>query len=273
MSRKLLVVGGSGFLGQSVCRAAVNKGWQTISLSRHGEPVQFSHQGKPHWADEVEWAQGDSLEPASYKDVLKGVTDVVHTVGIILESDYKKAVNDPSVFGALCGAGKVMGELVGMTDRGNPLDPQKSKGMPTYELINRDTAISLAKQVAQEPSMKTFAYISASDVFPLINPRYITSKREAEKYLFSRPEFNTIVLRPGFMYSENRSISLPLATALQCANAMTQPFAKEIASLPLGKSLTTPPLHIDTVAQATIHGLEIGSQQIYDVQDILALSK
>lgn len=55
----------------------------------------------------------------------------------------------------------------------------------------------MAKQVASLPTIESFVYISAADVFPLINPRYITSKREAERYLFSRPEFKSIIFRPG----------------------------------------------------------------------------
>lgn len=46
--------------------------------------------------------------------------------------------------------------------------------------------------------MRSFVYISASDVFPFIDPRYITTKREAERYLFQQDDkFKTVVLRPG----------------------------------------------------------------------------
>ncbi|KAI8072570.1 hypothetical protein BC940DRAFT_292898 [Gongronella butleri] len=271
VARKLLVVGGSGFLGQSVCKAAVYKGWQTISLSRRGEPDQFARQGTPSWAKEVQWAKGDSTTPATYNELLTGVTDIVHTVGIILESDYKQVVNDPTVFGALCGASKVLGEIAGMTDRGNPLDPRKQTAH-TYESINRDAAIQVAKQAAKQESVQSFSYISASDVFPLINPRYITSKREAERFLLGEPSFKAIILRPGFMYSDARPVSLPLATALQTANAVTRPIAKDIASLPFGKTFTTPPLHIDTVAMAVIQGIQNGEQHIYEVDGIKQLA-
>ncbi|KAI8089479.1 uncharacterized protein BX664DRAFT_333114 [Halteromyces radiatus] len=271
IARKLLVVGGSGFLGQSVCKAAAQKGWEIVSLSRRGEPDSFSKQGKPTWANQVKWAKGDSLDPASYKDILKDVTNVVHTVGIILESDYKKVVNDPTVFGALCGASKVLGEILGMTNRGNPLDPE-NQVFPTYEAINRDTAITVAKQVADIPSIESFVYISAADVFPLINPRYITTKRQAEQYLFSRPEFKSIIFRPGFMYNDQRAAAMPIAKALQTANLLTKPIAKDLASLPFGSSFTTHPLHTDTVASAAITSIESKSYGIFDVDGIEKLA-
>ena len=58
-------------------------------------------------------------------------------------------------------------------------------------------AVALAQEAAKISTMDAFVYISASDIFPLVDPRYISSKRQAEKYLFSRPEFRTIALRPG----------------------------------------------------------------------------
>ncbi|CAO3621295.1 unnamed protein product [Cunninghamella blakesleeana] len=265
LAPKLFVV------GLSICKAAALKGWQTVSLSRRGEPDIFNKTGKPSWANEVEWAKGDSLDPSSYRDLLKGVTSIVHTVGIILESDYKKVVNDPTVFGGVCGAGKIVGELVGMVDRGNPLDP-KNQDILTYEKINRDTAITVANEAASIPSIKSFVYISADDIFPLINPRYITSKREAERNLFSHKEFKSIILRPGLMYSEERPVVMPLVNMLQTANVLTKPISQGLSSLPFGKVFTTPPVHINTVANAALASIELNEQGIFDVNGIKNLA-
>ncbi|CAO3580258.1 unnamed protein product [Absidia cylindrospora] len=232
VTRKLLVVGGFGFLGQSMCKAAVQRGWQTVSMSRHGEPESFATHGRPAWANEVEWAQ---------------------------------------VLGALCGASKVLGEVVGMTDRGNPLDPNKQV-LSTYETVNRDTAISVARQVSALSTMESYVYVSAADIFPFINPRYITSKRQAERYLFSRPEFKSIILRPGFMYNEQRASAMPIANAIQMANTLTQPFSKALSSLPFGTTFTTHPLYTDIVATAAMNAIEAKSYGIFDVAGIEGLA-
>lgn len=58
---------------------------------------------------------------------------------------------------------------------------------------------TVADEVSKLPSISSFVYISASDVFPFIDPRYITTKREAERYLFQNEKFNTVVLRPGML--------------------------------------------------------------------------
>ncbi|KAI8062822.1 uncharacterized protein B0P05DRAFT_556247 [Gilbertella persicaria] len=271
VARKLLVVGGSGFLGSNICRLAANKGWETVSLSRRGEPELFQQYGKPDWAQQVQWASGNSLQPETYKDALEGVTDVVHTVGILMENDYKSVAQAQSLCEVASGIPKL---VLGMKDYGNPLDPNlKDNPRPTYETMNRDTAITVADQVAKLPSIKSFTYISASDVFPLIDPRYITTKRQAETYLFRHNEFKTIVLRPGFMYNEHRPAAMPIAGALQFINAVSSPFKQGLASLPGGKMITTPPLETQEVARAVIAGIESEENGIFDVEGIENLSR
>ncbi|KAI8354111.1 hypothetical protein EDC96DRAFT_554292 [Choanephora cucurbitarum] len=140
-------------------------------------------------------------------------------------------------------------------------------------MMNRDTVMTIAEQVAKLPSIKTFTYISASDIFPLIDPRYITTKRQAETYLFRRDEFKTIVLRPGFMYNEQRPTAMPIAGVLQFANALASPFREGLASLPGGKMITTPPLETEQVARAVIAGIESKENGIFDVDGIQQLSR
>lgn len=73
--------------------------------------------------------------------MLNGVTDVVHSVGILMENDYKSIVQAQS----LCEVASNVPKLVlGMKDYGNPLDPRlKENPRPTYEMMNRDTGLIL----------------------------------------------------------------------------------------------------------------------------------
>lgn len=86
----------------------------------------------------MQWASGNSLEPSTYKHLLENVTDIVHTVGMISELNYKKVVGAKSLSDLACGLGSLAKEAVGMRDRGNPL---KEEQRPTFEMINRDTGI------------------------------------------------------------------------------------------------------------------------------------
>ncbi|KAI9244247.1 hypothetical protein BY458DRAFT_537229 [Sporodiniella umbellata] len=139
-------------------------------------------------------------------------------------------------------------------------------------MMNRDTAISVADEVAKLPSIRSFVYISASQTPPFIDPRYCTTKREAETYLFRKENFKTVALRPGLMYDTTRPILAPMVGMLKLANTITKPFKKDIASLPGGKMITTPPLETEQVAKAAIVSIEASDHGIFDVEDIERLS-
>lgn len=51
------------------------------------------------------------------------------------------------------------------------------------------------------PNPRSFVYVSAADVFPIVPRRYFTSKREAEEYILSHCTPQTgvhpVIVRPG----------------------------------------------------------------------------
>ncbi|KAL3499997.1 hypothetical protein ACH5RR_039090 [Cinchona calisaya] len=74
-TERIVVLGGSGFVGSAICKAAVSKGIEVISLSRSGRP---SYSGS--WVDQVTWKSGDVFY-ANWDEVLVGATTVVSTLG------------------------------------------------------------------------------------------------------------------------------------------------------------------------------------------------
>ena len=75
------------------------------------------------------------------------------------------------------------------------------------------------------------------------------------------------------MYGGKRPTVTPVAMGLRLANALTKPIAKELETLPYGTSITTPPLHIDTVAQAVTSAIDQkGLKGIFDVEGIQKLA-
>ncbi|GMH32655.1 hypothetical protein BSKO_00489 [Bryopsis sp. KO-2023] len=75
--KKLVVFGGNGFVGSRVCEAGVNKGLAVVSVNRSGRPSWL----KSSWGDQVEWVEGDCLEPSTYTETLKEAVGVVSCVG------------------------------------------------------------------------------------------------------------------------------------------------------------------------------------------------
>lgn len=74
-SERVVVLGGSGFVGSAICKAAVSKGIEVISLSRSGRPTYSGS-----WVDQVTWISGDVFY-VNWDEVLNGATSVVSTLG------------------------------------------------------------------------------------------------------------------------------------------------------------------------------------------------
>lgn len=114
--------------------------------SRSGEPrweTVTSSRERPDWSRSVEWAKADMLNPQTYKPFLNGATVVVHSMGILLEADYKGVVQGREPL--LSGLQKVfsssrLGSQNPLQRReGEALQAQDKNGQLTYELMNRDS--------------------------------------------------------------------------------------------------------------------------------------
>jgi nucleoside-diphosphate-sugar epimerase len=76
---KILVYGGSGYVGLKVLQLAVRRGAQCVSVSRTGQvPVHLKHQ-QASWVDEVTWVSGDARQPEP--ELFSGVNAVISLVG------------------------------------------------------------------------------------------------------------------------------------------------------------------------------------------------
>ena len=117
------------------------------SLSRSGQPnwsAITSSPTPPSWASSVKWEKADLLKPGSYAAHLEGADAVVHSMGILLEADYKGVLQGKeSIWGGLQ---RAFSSVKGGS-RTNPLDVKPGEGLEsaegdgqiTYELMNRDS--------------------------------------------------------------------------------------------------------------------------------------
>ncbi|KAJ1981473.1 hypothetical protein H4R34_002067 [Dimargaris verticillata] len=239
---RILVVGGSGFLGSSICRVALQRGLEVVSLSRHGAPARpHPTAPRPAWHEQVHWQQGDALQPDTYAKVAQDCSGIVHTVGTLLETDYKPLIKA----GSVCQAASQWRSL-----RTNPTGVN-------YRRINRDTALEVAQTAVKSGAPKTFVYISASDVLPFIDRRYISTKREAEVALLTMDALRTVIMRPGIMYSEQQPLTMSVASVLGMVGQAKKSLLNMVSRTqpPVSTGLATPPLHTDTVAQAVVTAL------------------
>ncbi|OWZ30012.1 mitochondrial protein [Cryptococcus neoformans c45] len=280
---RLLVVGGNGFLGSAICKAAVGKGWEVSSMSSSGKPFTTPAGHTPAWVPKVSWHSASAFSPSSYSSLVSSSTAVVHTLGILLEDQgYKKAVREGDLMSLAGGFLKGLGG-----GDGNPLKTAEEK-RGGYEGMNRDSALEVLNTMlstAPHPSAsneavkeKTFVYISAADAFrPLVPKKYIESKREAELEIAKRCSetggARPIFIRPGLMYHPHtRPLSTLPAFLIDLSSKLSAALPSPLQNIP---SLFSPqsairgalegartfPLHVDHVANAVLKCVENGERR------------
>ncbi|PSR75461.1 NAD dependent epimerase/dehydratase [Coniella lustricola] len=281
-AKKIVVCGGNGFLGSRICKYAVARGWDVTSISRSGEPkwsAVTSSESPPEWSHKVSWERADIFKPATYAPLLTGADYVVHSMGILLEADYKRVVSGQE--SPIAGLRKAFSQPASSSSSAdssieNPLERNDNSSTPssssssnnsststdsndkspqiTYESMNRDSALLLARTAADK-SASAFLYVSAAGGAPVLPTRYITTKRSAESRIASEfPRMRGIFIRPPFLYDSSRKFTIPMA-AMTGVGAMFNSVTGGIMSGFLGAA-GTKPLKVDVVAKAAVEALE-----------------
>lgn len=272
MAKRILVVlGGSGFVGSEVVRAAlrsfgsqngrhagaaaasVSSSGETfenedddfvvMAVSRRGAPITSSAPGgdlRDHPC--VQWVAADVTQPGAVNDVIKSamsasggatIVGVVHAVGVLFDAT---------------------------TPRGGKLNRfiSQSESVPgesgTYEALNRDSVIDALGAIKDAPDCTSvpFVYMSAAEAgwpevwggatienffAPSFLKRYLCCKRAAESSIREAASAGSVlpsVLRPSLVYdTSKRSMwgMAPLFGAFFVANAIGLPFVDKPVSV------------------------------------------
>jgi len=179
-------------------------------------------------------------------------------MGILLEADYKGVVSgrESPITGLRRAFSATKQGTQNPMDRkeGEPLRPQESDGQLTYEVMNRDSAVSLAKEAAAR-NVPSYLYVSAAAGAPVLPARYITTKREAEDLIARNfPDVRNVFVRAPFMYDASRTFTLPIAAAGGVASMVNSAVGGRLTWLMGAGGIK--PLKADTVADAIVEALE-----------------
>ena len=91
--QRLLVLGGNGYVGQNICRAALDSGkFSVSSLSRSGKPSNPGPCLANEMMDEVEWLEGDIFDAQRRDEVFEGVDVIVSTIGAFGSNDFMEKI-------------------------------------------------------------------------------------------------------------------------------------------------------------------------------------
>eukprot|EP00903_Cladosiphon_okamuranus_P016349 g15077.t1 len=243
LAPNILVLGGTGFIGSTVSRIAIENGCQVTSLSRRGTPSPDSDT-----VPGVTFLKGDATDP----DVLtKVISDgnfdgVVHAVGMLFAGSLNRYAS---------GSGSVP----------NP--------GTTYDKITRQTAFAATaalEDLARGGEQRPFVFISAAEAkwgFDGIfegSPvgflhDYLVAKRAAEEELLNnKPSLRGIVLRPSLVWTRQRPAALPAVAAFQIGSRLGLPFIDR-------------PVNVETLATAAVEALFDSS--VRGVQDWRGMQK
>lgn len=213
----------------------------------------------------MSWESADIFQPTAYAPLLKGADYIVHSMGILLEADYKGVVSGKE--SPIAGLRKAFDST---RSSPNPLErdgggsnyqpPQNEKQL-TYENMNRDSAVLVARAAADggaagDPSAPApaFLYVSAAGGAPVLPRRYIDTKREAESLIASGfPRMRGIFLRPPFLYDSSRPFTIPMA-AMTGVGAVFNGLTRGVLDGFMGAA-GAKPLKVDVVAQAAVEAL------------------
>jgi nucleoside-diphosphate-sugar epimerase len=80
LSTKVLITGGTGFLGAYIIKALIGKGYAVRAIRRHSDPPFYISR---EIFDKVEWMEGDILDVVSLEDAMEGVDTVIHSAAIV----------------------------------------------------------------------------------------------------------------------------------------------------------------------------------------------
>ena len=178
-------------------------------------------------------------------------------MGILLEADYKGVISgrESPISGLQRAFSSTKGGSQNPLTRksGEDLQPQEKDGQLTYELMNRDSAITLAQEANNE-NVPAFLYVSAAGGAPVLPGRYISTKREAESTIStSFPRMRSVFIRPPFLYDSSRAFTVPMAALTGMGAAFNSVTGGMFGGI-MGAA-GVKPLKADLVADAVVQAL------------------
>ena len=239
---RLLVVGGSGYLGREVCRSAVKSGWSVTSLSRRGtNPEPESEE-----LSQVTWLSGDAADEALLTALCECSDAYVHSCAMLFDSESGLAQYNTITSGS---------------------GSETAEGA-TYDTAIVGTALPLLA-AAQATGGGPFLFVSAigaagagAELFGKAAPnfflsRYLAAKTSVEEAMVryrerfeaapsARGALLPLVIRPAPMWSTDKYDVLPLMPAWNAAAAL--PFSPVEPMLPVAQ-----------VGQACTSALEVAA--------------
>jgi len=222
---KMIVVGGTGCVGERICKHATNREHNVWSLSKNF-PYSFPNtwtkwhhpiedEGDKPWPLFMTWRRFNVLRPfasAKFLADLSGAKTMVHSVGqqrpTMMGLSRYSDVDKDDEYHLIHEAMKHL----------------RNREVQTSEKIFEETnfrSVKCSLEMAKHLNVRNFIFISASGAFPswplVFGDKFLDCKQRAEEvlagdhYCLDGTPMNIAILRPRFIYSDRKPLTSALA--------------------------------------------------------------
>jgi len=237
--KKLLVIGGNGFVGREVCKYAVRSGAFTVtSLSRRGQCPSPNDEE----LSQVTWVAGNALDKATVGKYVGQADAVVHAIGLLFDVDSGIQI------------------LNTFTSASGSKPDEEGKDRSTYDNITRKSAITTIEAMRNKAMLPAlvgqrmpFAFVSCAEAgWPDVQfgpqvdeaapdwlKRYLVAKRAVEAELSaSTGQLRSVIVRPSLIWNWKKFDVLPVIPVFNIASALGVPFIdKTVRVEDVGRSI------------------------------------
>lgn len=256
---KVVVFGGTGYVGSQVCERLINQGYDVTAVSRRGANPRPSNNA----LEQVTWVKGDATNDKDVEKFVMQSDAVVHAVGLLFD-----------VESGLVGLNNIVSGSKSVPD------PEAS----TYDNITRQTMFNIINSIekkAMNPlnmlkKEKTpLAFVSCAEAgwpdvpfgdvvdnaAPAWLKSYLKAKRAVESRLESSSAIRPVVMRPSLIWSWDKLDVLPVIPVFNLASAVGVPFVDKT-------------VRVECLADAIVEGISdnsvVGVQRFMDMEELAA---
>lgn len=245
--QKVLVLGGSGFVGNTIAQIAANSGAEVIAISRRGQVEGLSPNKN------IAYVKGDAASESDMSAIFDqyGPFDaVVHAIGLLLDNESGLA----SYNKIASGSGSVPGQ-----DSSYDRITRQTSFIAIDRIIKQQQSTGGAESETEAGSGTQqnvpipFVFVSAAEAgWTFKAPvkfleRYLVAKRAVEnKLLTSAPYIRPIILRPSLIYTYEKPAAFLSVVPFFIGNKIGLPFVDR-------------PMQVDALAEAAVMGLQDSS--------------
>jgi nucleoside-diphosphate-sugar epimerase len=98
MDDHILVTGGSGFVGQHICRTAASMNLRVVSISRSGKPHGF----KCNNESLITWVKADIFEAETWNKYLNECSAVIHCIAVLFQNPADNITHERFIYKSAC---------------------------------------------------------------------------------------------------------------------------------------------------------------------------